>query len=467
MRLPTRSSPIRRPAAWTVFLFSVLLSGFSAAQPVNDHFANGTVITSIPAAVTGNLTGSTLEAGDPMQGRSIWWKFTPDASGTYYISLYPENTPYLRMYVYTGATLATAVKQTGQQMPNTPTYTRTEKFELTAGVEYSILIGSERDWDQFAVDLSITRNTAPSVTLTSPVQDGLHYHGNPLELRVNASDPDGTVVRVDYYFDTHYYEGSSVPVAFSTVPPFTATAIPPAGGSYYQNVFAIATDNDGAKTLSPSVRFLATYFTPQNFFADRKPIIGEKIYEPIDLRYATREVGEPQYGNQTVWWSWTAPSTKEFVLSSRGWPAGFSPRIDVYTGSSLGSLVSRASSADNGSGAHYTAQVFLNATAGQNYVIRLSSVLGLGGKTGLGITPRSPAGSPPQIESIRLTENGEVELMLLTNSVPLSDLQRSPDLKTWTPEFVPYPSNGYFKEVLRRPAAPAYFYRMAEKIPAP
>ena len=453
---------------WAGMLISASLAGIAAAQPVNDRFANRTLIPSVPATVMGNTTGSTLEAGDPMAGRSIWWKFTPEVSGSYFISAYPDYTPYFRMHVYTGNSLNTLVKQNGQLLGGAPDYTWFEKFELTAGVEYGILVGSERDWDEYPVTLTITRNASPTISITNPIDGMPYYVGTDLELRVNASDSDGSVARVDYYYDSYYVEGTSQPIATSTVPPFSTTITLPPAGNHYQSILAVATDNNGAKTVSATISFLITYNTPNDFFANRKTITGERVFEMGDNQYATAEAGETGGGSKSIWWSWTAPASKTYIISSRGWPAGFIPRIDVYTGSSLAALTSVGSNSGSDLNTTYSAQVSLDATAGQTYAIRVTTVLGMGGEAGLSILPPSPPGTPPQLEMLPFSGNGKVEFMVLTNSAVSTELQRSPDLKTWTAfTSTTYPPNGYFKEIYPRPSESSYFYRIVEKIPPP
>lgn len=461
-----------RPLGWlarSVFfmvLVGIILAGSASAQPVNDRFVNRTFIPSIPATVNGSTTSSTSEAGDPLSERSVWWKFTPQETGSYFISAYPNYTPYFRLYLFTGNSLDTLVKQNGTMIQNVPIFTWMEKFELTAGVEYSIVVGSDRDWDHGPVTLTLTRNERPVISVTNPTPILPSYVGEPLELRADASDPDGTVVRVDYYFDLYYQEGISQPVATSTVAPFSATVILPPAGNFYERVFAVATDNQGAKTISDSVTFLITHRTSNDFFSNRAQVAGERVLDRGDLQYATSEVGEP-VGSKSIWWTWTAPASKTYVLSARGLLGGFQPRIDIYTGNSVDQLTSVVVNEVAGNAHTYSAQVELNATAGQTYAIRIVTVLGFGGETEFSIVPVSPPGTAPQIDHLRLTESGDWEMLFSSNSIPTVAVQESPDLKTWTTLYGVYPSNGYFKKVLERKSESSYFYRIIEVSPGP
>jgi hypothetical protein len=437
------------------------------APPANDHFADRILIPALPATVSGNNDGSTYEEGEPVAARSIWWKFIPQTSGSHYISAYPNGSTIGRIRLYTGNSLGTLVNLTGQLINGSPEGTRMEKFELSAGVEYSVRIGSQGSLGDDPVTLTVSRNAPPSISIANPVDGMPYYVGTDLELRVNASDPDGNVARVDYYYDS-YAEGTSQPIATSTVSPFTSTVTLPPAANHFQRILAVATDNSGAKTVSASVLFLITYYTPNDFFGNRKIITGERVFELGDNQYSTTEAGETGGGDKSIWWSWTAPVSGTFVISSRGWPAGFMPKVDVYTGSSLDALTLVGSGTANYLSTTYTAQVSLDATAGQTYAIRVATVLGLGGEAGLSILPLSPPGTPPQLEILPFSNNGKIEFMVLTNSAVSTELQRSPDLKTWTPfTSTTYPPNGYFKEIYPRPSESSYFYRIVEKAPPP
>ena len=439
-----------------VILIPFTMMGAATALPPNDDFASRTLIPSIPATVTGTTTSSTTEVGDPISPRSVWWKFTPKDSGHYSISAYPDSTPYFALHVYEGDSLATLKRQSGEMLSGAPSYTWLERFELVGGVEYSILVGSTRSWDHGPVTLKVTGNSSPTVTVTNPTSSTPYYLGEKLELRVNAQDADGSVVRVDYYHDLYYIEGQSQPVATSTEAPFAAWITLPSAGNYYENVYAVATDNQGAKTVSPSVRFLITYPTPNDFFADRKDVTGESVFEIGNNQYATTEPGE-QAGQKSIWWSWTAPESKTYILSSRGWPGGFFPRIDVYTGSSVGAL-SPIGTGD-AVGFTYTAQFSLAAIAGETYAIRVTTILGQGGETTFSILPPTLPGTPPQIEKVRLAEDGRVEVYTRSNGVFVKSFQGSPDMKTWASLSVAHPPNGIFKDIFAQPSTPSYFFR--------
>jgi regulation of enolase protein 1 (concanavalin A-like superfamily) len=91
---------------------------------------------------------------------------------------------------------------------------------------------------------SIDHCTAPSVTLTSPAPGTTVTAPATIAVSADASDPDGSVARVDFYAGTTLI-GTSTAAPYST----TWTGVP--AGSY--SLTAVATDNVGAATTSAPV----------------------------------------------------------------------------------------------------------------------------------------------------------------------------------------------------------------------
>jgi Ca2+-binding RTX toxin-like protein len=93
---------------------------------------------------------------------------------------------------------------------------------------------------------------------------------------------------------------------------------------------------------------------------------------------ATGEVDEPSQSETTesVWWSWTAPSSGTFVVDTTG--SNFDTYLSIFNGSALNNL-SLIGSDDDG-GENTTSLISLNATAGTTYQI---AVDGFSSDTGL------------------------------------------------------------------------------------
>ena len=117
-------------------------------------------------------------------------------------------------------------------------------------------------------------------------------------------------------------------------------------------------------------------------FADRRPLSGNSVTATGDNRTATNESGEPNpagvSGSKSVWWTWTAPSTGQFTISTAG--SSFDTTLGVYTGGAVSSLqlVAQNDDADYSAG-NLTSQVTINVVAGTQYQIQVNGYEGASG----------------------------------------------------------------------------------------
>jgi thiol-disulfide isomerase/thioredoxin len=119
-----------------------------------------------------------------------------------------------------------------------------------------------------------------------------------------------------------------------------------------------------------------------DMFANRIVITGTNIVVTGSSASATKETGEPSHGGNTggasVWWSWNAPRSDTFTISTAG--SSFDTLLGVYTGTSVSALTTIASNDDEHGGAGiYTSKVVFGAVANQTYQI---AVDGYGGASG-------------------------------------------------------------------------------------
>lgn len=97
-----------------------------------------------------------------------------------------------------------------------------------------------------AVNITVngSTNRAPTVSLTAPAGGATYTAPATISLAATASDPDGTIARVDFY------RGSTL-ISSDTSSPYTATWSSAAAGTY--SLTAVARDNAGATTTSTAV----------------------------------------------------------------------------------------------------------------------------------------------------------------------------------------------------------------------
>jgi hypothetical protein len=99
------------------------------------------------------------------------------------------------------------------------------------------------------VAISVTTNQAPTVSITSPVEGASFAAPASIALAATATDPDGTVARVDFF------HGATLLGSAST-PPYGIGWTDVAPGSY--SITARATDDRGAVAVSSAVNLSVT-----------------------------------------------------------------------------------------------------------------------------------------------------------------------------------------------------------------
>jgi|GEM_PF-672574 len=121
-------------------------------------------------------------------------------------------------------------------------------------------------------------------------------------------------------------------------------------------------------------------------FADRVQLTGSSVTAISDNRAATSEAGEPNpaeiSGSKSVWFTWTAPSSGRFTISTSG--SSFDTTLGVYTGGSVTALrlVAQNDDADYFGGI-LTSEVTINAVAGTQYQIQVNGYKNASGNIAL------------------------------------------------------------------------------------
>jgi hypothetical protein len=95
-----------------------------------------------------------------------------------------------------------------------------------------------------AVSITVTPNSAPTVTLTSPNSGQFFFSPATIPISATASDPDGTVAKVEFL-------ANGVLIGTATSAPYGFVWDAVTGGSY--SITAVATDDRGAAKTSSSI----------------------------------------------------------------------------------------------------------------------------------------------------------------------------------------------------------------------
>jgi outer membrane protein assembly factor BamB/subtilisin family serine protease len=171
-------------------------------------------------------------------------------------------------------------------------------------------------------------------------------------------------------------------------------------------------DLANALTVAPNT-------TPNALFANRTNLVGLDPYtrsNNADTPLAL-ETGEPSLGTGAghgQWWQWTAPENATVEIDTSGSDGGtfftggstYATALGVYTGSSLGSLVTVSTNSDfgtepqigGGPNVPYS-EVTFHAAAGTTYQINVQGVNGATGQTVLAINtiPDNDSISSPKV----------------------------------------------------------------------
>jgi hypothetical protein len=162
----------------------------------------------------------------------------------------------------------------------------------------------------------------------------------------------------------------------------TATAPPHAAGG----VNVTVTTPGGTSTTGPGNTY--TYVAPppaNNNFGSARVVTGGSFDVNGTNRAATKQTGEPNHagnpGGASVWFRWTAPSTRFFTIRTLG--SNFDTLMGIYRGSAVGSLT-RVASNDDSSAGGLTSRVRFRATAGVTYRIAVDGFRGTSGPAATG-----------------------------------------------------------------------------------
>jgi subtilisin family serine protease len=148
--------------------------GITVPGPANDNFANRINIPS-PATVTGSNVGATAETGEPIHaGRtsarnSVWWRFTPSASGSVTINTFGSNFDTV-LAVYTGSSVSSLTEVASNDDFNG--LQSQVSFQGTAGTSYAIAVagfGGAEGNISLTVQASGGGNTTNIVAAVTPV----------------------------------------------------------------------------------------------------------------------------------------------------------------------------------------------------------------------------------------------------------------------------------------------------------
>jgi hypothetical protein len=268
-------------ARWgsAIVCFALLLLGTTifAVAPVNDNFANATLIPSaLPQTVTGNTTDATAETGEPFHsdwpntaqiGRNtIWWVWTAPASGSVTIDTENSGTGVdTELGVYTGTSVGALTQvAVNEDSPALAHGWSRVTFSAVGGTTYHIAVsGFENSSGPITLNLSsggtvitgftLTVNTTGSGTVTqSPAQPASGYASNDVVTVV--AHPTGTNTFLGWTGTTESDTNLTNTVTMSSSKTITAafTGSTPGTNTFTLTVIKTPTSSSGTVTKIPN-----------------------------------------------------------------------------------------------------------------------------------------------------------------------------------------------------------------------
>jgi hypothetical protein len=399
-----------------------------SGPPANDDFANAAVIpASPPQSAFGNTRLASKQAAEPDHagnpgGHSVWFSWTPATSGPvriYTCSSFTNTDTVLA--VYTGSELgaltevASNDEAAGPQMfPGCAGANSEVVIEAVAGTAYRIAVdGADGRVGRFNLNFqgrpanddfgaaqavtpnSFTLGNAEGSTLFATKQAGEPDH---------AGNPGGHSV----WFSWTAPKSGSTRVSTCGVEGEMDALLAVYTGSELANASLVAENDNGPRprcgSLDSELDFNAVAGTTYRIAVDGKDGLEHKFSLQIEgppanddfaqtqalpgaptvsvsgsNALAGKEPGEPNHagkpGGSSVWFSWTAPETGPFVISTCPYfEESPDTLLAVYTGNSLANLTPVAAGDDSPSGCQEVAsEATLEAVAGTTYRIAVDS----------------------------------------------------------------------------------------------
>jgi hypothetical protein len=370
------------PAGATVGPITVSGPGGTAASAAvftpasgmnNDNFANAFVLAGTSGSTNSSNVGATKEAGEPDHagnagGKSVWFAWTAPSSGIWTFNTSGSSFDTL-LAVYTGSTVSALTVIASNDDAN-GTVTSQVSFNAAAGTIYRIAVdGYNGASGSIVLNWSSTPNQ-PSIASFTPTGGNVGA-----SVTINGQNLGGAIaVQFNGVNSTSFANTSASQV----------TAVVPVGAS--TGPLSVLTTNGTAQSASD---FVVTGSAPANDnFSSRIAIVGATRTVTGSNVGATKEAGEPNHagnaGGASVWWTWTAPSSGTYTVSTRG--SSFDTLLGVYTGSSVGSLVIVASN-DDGPNMGTASLVSFFATGGTAYQIAVDGYNAASGSIVLSVYP--------------------------------------------------------------------------------
>jgi hypothetical protein len=511
--LPTSSGAVQPGFGGGVSDAFLIRLNDAPGLPVNDDFAARLPLTGSRLTTTGRSTGATKQNGEPNHagnpgGASLWWSWTAPADGRLTLSTEGSDFDTL-LAAYTGNAPGALTTVAGNDDAAPGMKTGKVKFTVVGGVTYQIAVDG-KDGATGAVDLTLTFSQPPNDDFADRiVLTGFPVTATGANINATAEDrddagragvPGGQSVWWEWTSPTNGVVAISTSgSSFNTTLGVYTGPAPDAlqevkSNDNYLNQAGADQTSQVTFTATLGTRYLIAvdgYYSdsgtiqlsifpgdpPRNDnFADRFPLTGFFAKVKASSINATTEAAAGEKlltftngitGNvdlssagYSVWWTWTAPTNGRVKIFTSD--ITFDTRLGVFTGDTLDQLRFVAAN-DNQGGTpfDYSSHVSFPVVTGTAYQIEVDGNI-YGGHSG-GFTLNLLLERPPRIVPGTTVVNTTGGVQFQVQGLPgvTYQVERSTDLKTWTPGPAVTPDTEFFTvtdPVI--PGEPWKFYRL-------
>lgn len=435
--------------------------------PVNDSFANGTVIDQLASVVTGVNLNATAESGEPASrrtsgGKTVWWSWSPLASGVATVSTIGSNFDTL-LSVYTGSSVDRLALKAFNDDVQLGMSASQVIFEVDSGIDYRIVVdGFRGDSGEITLNVALNEPITNSrfserlpvsdidVTLSTSNFGAFGELGEPRHVGQSprrsvwwswAAPRSGPVIisTVGSTFDTvlAVYRGSSfeqfrLVANNDDIVDFEITASQVQFNAAAGRVYEIAVD--GFRGAVGNIRLSFLSLPANDLFDNRSHLTGWFAEGTSHNLGARKESGEPDHagdrGGQSVWWSWTAPASGNATFTTVG--STFDTVLAIYQGTSMRGLLPVASNDDADKDVLKFSSVTFQAIEGEDYVIAVDGFNSLTAADSGLIALTAILSSASRINSPIQLPDGRFKFTLAGEPDRRYVIQSSSDLTQWS-----------------------------------
>lgn len=340
--------------------FDLVVKSFQA--PANDNFSAATEL--VDGNATGSTLGATSEAGEPDHGESeaestVWYSWTPSASGTASVNACDGGYNVEVVAVYTGDQVDSLTEKANGYCQLV--------FAAETGTTYRIAIASYEDFGgDFILKAKIVNSPANDNFAAAANITGFPLAGSTEGATLEAGEPQTE------YFDTEATVWYKVSLAntgnfvfdacaeenVQSIAVYSGTSLGnlvERGFSYCRLVVQLTKNTPYYISVGSYSGSWGDFTLKANYFA---PVTNDNFGSAVTLTTgavtagynygAGRQGGEPYHdgadGGRSVWYSWT-PAQDGFATVDLC--TNFDSVLAVYTGSQLGSLTEVTSDDDS------------------------------------------------------------------------------------------------------------------------